>query len=210
MRRSVGGAVSRHSLGLPPLVPGLRIGLLGGSFDPPHEGHVQVTEWAFRRLALNQVWWLVAARNPLKDRLPAGVRRRIQAARECVTDPRITVTDLEIRIGSVHTAVTLEFLKKKYPLVRFVWLMGSDNLEGFRNWHRWRDIVQSMPVAVFPRPGHRVSAICHTEEIWGRHRVSPERSHELAGISPPAWTLLSMPLCGRSSTAIRFRGGWNE
>ena len=206
----VGGAVPRNCLGLPPLVPGLTIGLLGGSFDPPHEGHVQVTEWAFRRLALNQVWWLVAARNPLKDRLPAGVRRRINAAKECVTHPRTTVTDLEIRIGSVHTAVTLEFLKRKYPLVRFVWLMGSDNLEGFRNWHRWRDIVQSMPVAVFPRPGHRVSAISHTEEIWGSNWVKPERSHELAGINPPAWTMLPMPLCGRSSTAIRGVGGWNE
>jgi nicotinate-nucleotide adenylyltransferase len=111
--------------------PGLRIGLLGGSFDPPHEGHAHITRWALRSLGLDRVWWLVSPGNPLKPKGPADLARRIAAARALMRDPRVVVTDVEARLGARYTADTLVALSARFPQARFVWLMGADNLARF-------------------------------------------------------------------------------
>ncbi len=138
-----------------PVASGLRIGLLGGSFNPAHEGHLYVGEAARKRLGLDYVWWLVAPQNPLKpisDMAP--LEDRLAGARGLAAcQPRLIVTDLERTLGSRYTIDTLKALTRRFPQVHFVWLMGSDNLVQFHRWRRWEAIAALMPLAVVIRPG---------------------------------------------------------
>jgi nicotinate-nucleotide adenylyltransferase len=138
-----------------PIAPGLRIGLLGGSFNPAHEGHLYVGEVALRRLGLDYVWWLVAPQNPLKPVADmAPLKKRLAAARALAgRDPHLIVTDIERNLGTCYTIDTLRALTRRFPGVRFVWLMGSDNLEQFHRWRRWEEIAALVPIAVVLRPG---------------------------------------------------------
>ena len=139
---------------LPSFAPGMRIGLLGGSFNPPHEGHALITRLALRRLQLDRVWWLVTPGNPLKsqDEL-AALQKRVEAARRLVAGPRVVVTDIEARIGSRYTYETLAWIKRHAPSVHFVWIMGADNLRQFHRWRHWRAIADLVPIVVVDRPG---------------------------------------------------------
>lgn len=144
--------------GFPLARPGMRIGLLGGSFDPAHEGHAHITRAALKRFGLDQVWWLVSPGNPLKTQGPARMETRLAEARRVIPDPRVVVTDLEAKLGTHYTAATLEHLLALYPGVRFVWLMGGDNLVQFDRWDRWQAILKMVPVGVLARPGARMQA----------------------------------------------------
>ncbi|MFN3937640.1 MAG: nicotinate-nucleotide adenylyltransferase [Gemmobacter sp.] len=204
-----GGRASLQRAGLPVAVPGLVVGLLGGSFDPPHEGHLRLTRAALARFGLDRVWWLVTPGNPLKAEGPAPLARRIEAARALVTDPRVTVTDIEARIGTRHTAATLERLRALYPGVRFVWLMGSDNLAGLHRWDRWQRIMQTVPVGVVARPGSRMAARRSlAARRFAAARLPAAQSWRLGCSTAPAWCLVEMPLSPLSSTQIRARGDW--
>ena len=145
---------------LPPTAPGRRIGLLGGSFDPAHGGHRHISIEALARLELDQIWWLVSPGNPLKNhnRL-AALERRIANASALANHPRMKVTGFEAVLGTSFTAETLDFLAGRTRNVKFVWLMGADNLASFHHWRAWRWIMQLMPVAVFDRPGWRYRAL---------------------------------------------------
>ncbi|MEN8895593.1 MAG: nicotinate-nucleotide adenylyltransferase, partial [Yoonia sp.] len=134
------------------------IGLLGGSFDPAHAGHVHITQTALKRFGLDHVWWLVSPGNPLKDRGPAPIEQRLSKARAVMDHPRVTVTNIEERLGTRFTAETISALQDQYPGVRFVWLMGADNLAQFHRWQDWQWIMQNVPVGVIARPGDRISA----------------------------------------------------
>ena len=138
----------------------MRIGLLGGSFNPPHEGHALITRLALRRLALDRVWWLVTPGNPLKSLtgLPA-LKARVEAARRLDVGPRVVVTDIEAQIGSRFTYDTLLWLRQRAPGVHFVWIMGADNLRQFHLWRDWRRIAELVPIAVVDRPGSTLKAI---------------------------------------------------
>jgi len=195
----------------PPATPGQRVGLLGGSFDPAHAGHLHVTAWALKALRLDRVWWLVSPGNPLKPDAPAGLDRRLAAARRLVRDRRVAVTDIEARIGTRHTAATLTELRRRYPGVRFVWLMGADNLAGFHRWDRWRTILRLVPVAVLARPGEQLRAgLSPTARAYARWRLPQRSAAALAGRRPPAWVLLSGPMLDLSSTELRARGRWKR
>jgi nicotinate-nucleotide adenylyltransferase len=135
-----------------PASDGLRIGLLGGSFDPAHAGHLYVSLVALAALKLDYVWWLVSPGNPLKP-APAGLDRRLAAARALARHPRIVVTDIERALGTRYTADTVAALQRRFPHLDFVWLMGSDNLDQFARWRRWRRIAAAIPIAVVCRPG---------------------------------------------------------
>lgn len=187
---------------------GMRIGLLGGSFNPAHEGHLHVSRQALKRLGLDHVWWLVSPQNPLKPRrgmAPLAVRLE-SATRLAARDPRIRATDLEARLATQYTADTLRALKRRYPGVRFVWLMGADNLAGLHRWRRWRAVMRSVPVAVFDRPGYARKALT-AKAAWRflRHRLPEDRARALATETPPAWVFLHGPLSGQSATEIRRR-----
>ena len=197
--------------GLPFAGRGQVVGLLGGSFDPPHGGHVQITQEAMQRLGLDWVWWVVSPGNPLKKEGPAPLPVRIAAARALVRHPRVKVTDLEARLGTRYTAETLERLIPRYPGVRFVWLMGSDNLAQFHRWRDWRRIMGTVPVAVLARPGAKLSArFAPAARAFRGAQLNEGEARMLSRRGPPAWVVLNMPLNPLSSSAIRARGGWRR
>ncbi len=197
--------------GFPPARPGMRIGLLGGSFDPAHEGHAHITREALKRLALDRVWWLVSPGNPLKERGPAPLSERMARARAVMRHPRVRVTDLETRLGTRRTWDGLHRLKGRFRGVRFVWLMGADNLADLHRWDNWEEILALVPVAVLSRPGHRVSPLFSPAARRCRRDRCPERAApQLAFADPPAWTFLNVPMSDLSSTSIRGIGGWSH
>ena len=193
-----------------PLVfPGQRIGLLGGSFDPPHEGHVHITRWALRTIGLDRVWWVVSPGNPLKPRGPAAMAERLAACRAVMRHPLVDVTDIEARLGSRYTADTLAKLGARHPGVRFVWLMGADNLAGFHRWERWAWIMEHVPVGVLARPGEQLRAGLSPAAIRFAERRLPQHEAGALGFGERArWVLLTGPMSARSSSEIRARGEW--
>lgn len=188
---------------------GMTVGLFGGSFDPPHAGHVHVSREALKRLGLDRVWWLVSPGNPLKDRGPAPLERRMAAAGALVTHPRVVVTDIEARLGTRYTGETIEALMARYPGVRFVWLMGADNLAQFHQWQRWDWIMRTVPICVLARPGQRISArMAKAAQVFRYARRPAHSTRTLAFADPPAWVFLNVPMLDVSSTEIRARGEW--
>ena len=189
----------------PASAPGMRIGLLGGSFNPPHDGHRQITLEALARLDLDRIWWLVSPGNPLKDHGELGpLGERLQQATELAAHPQIDVTGVEAALGTSYTALTLQHIRKRHRGVHFVWLMGADNLAQFHRWRDWRRIMAALPVAVLDRPGWRLAGLAAPAAIAFAHARLPEtRARDLASARPPAWSFLSVPLSPLSSTALR-------
>ena len=197
------------SLDLPPAPPGAVIGLLGGSFDPPHQGHVQITKAALQRFGLDRVWWLVSPGNPLKEHGPAPMDQRMQAARALMRHPRVSVTDVEARLGTRYTAQTLKALVAARPAVRFVWLMGADNLAQFHLWQDWEQIMQMIPVGVLARPGQQLAGRMSKAARVYRDALVPARDARTLGLhAAPAWCFVNQPLHDQSSSASRARGEW--
>ncbi|KZX93973.1 MULTISPECIES: nicotinate-nucleotide adenylyltransferase [unclassified Sulfitobacter] len=190
--------------------PGQVVGLLGGSFDPAHEGHAHITREALKRFGLDRVWWLVSPGNPLKPKGPAPLERRMARARLVMDHPRVDVTDIEARLDTRYTAETLARLCALYPDVRFVWLMGADNLAQFHLWQDWRAIMEAVPVGVLARPGQRISArMSRASALYARYRIPGSQSQLLAQAKAPAWCFVNVAMTDASSTAIRAAGQWD-
>jgi nicotinate-nucleotide adenylyltransferase len=191
----------------------MKVGLFGGSFNPAHDGHAHVAETAHRRLGLDRVVWLVSPQNPLKDaRDSAPLAERMASARAAAASaaagPAMVVSDIESRIGTRWTVDTLRALIARHPGVRFVWLMGSDNLASFHRWRGWTDIMRMVPVAVIARPGSELdSRTAPAAARFAGARVPASKARLLPYLEAPAWTYLSAPLNPRSSTALRARAG---
>ncbi len=194
------------SLGLPHTQAGQVIGLLGGSFDPAHEGHVHITREALKRFGLDRVWWLVSPGNPLKEEGPADLERRMAAARAVMQHPRVHVSDFEARAGTRYTAETIARLQALRPGVRFVWLMGADNLAQFHRWKDWREIMARVPVGVMARPGDRIAG--RTAKAAKVFREARGPAQGLGAREAPAWAYVNVAMVDASSSAIRARGGW--
>ena len=186
-----------------PVAKGLRIGLLGGSFNPAHEGHLYVGEVARKRLGLDYVWWLVAPQNPLKPEAGmAPFKERLAAARALAgRRPRLIVSDIECVLGSRYTIDTLKALTRRFPEVRFVWLMGSDNLEQFHRWRRWEEIVRLVPVVVVERSGSLLAPL----RAKAMQRFDYARRRTLG--RPPAIIVVDGRRNDASATAIRNSQG---
>lgn len=184
---------------------GLRVGILGGSFNPAHDGHRHISLYALKRLGLDQVWWMVSPQNPLKSsRGMAALDERVAEARRVARHPRITVTGIETDLGTQYTADTLRVLARRFPRTRFVWLMGADNLRQIPRWRHWTRIFQTVPVAVFARPTYSMGALGGmAAQRYARRRVREHRVKGLAGRKAPAWVFLRNPLHPASATAIR-------
>lgn len=190
----------------PPLaLPGMRIGLLGGSFNPAHQGHRHISVAALTRLGLDRLWWVVTPGNPLKNAADlATLAERIGDAQRVAAHPRIEVTGFEAALNSAFTANTIAYLKRRFPGVNFVWVMGGDNLAQFAQWRDWRRIVEMMPIAVLDRPGARHKALASpAARVFAAFRLDESQAHALPLARPPAWTYLTIPLSGVSSTNLR-------
>ena len=190
-----------------PLLPGMRVGLFGGSFNPAHDGHAHVAETALKRLGLDKVIWLVSPQNPLKPTQDsASLAARMASARAQARGPDMIVSDAERRFGSRYTIDILRILKTRYPGVRFVWVMGGDNLGTLHSWRGWVNIMREMPVAVIARPGTEIKSRFSVAARRFAFAKIPSRSAlTLAGRPPPAWVYLRAPLNFTSSTALRAR-----
>ena len=185
----------------------MRIGLFGGTFDPPHAAHRVATLLAMKRLGLDRVWWLVTPGNPLKDtrKLPP-LERRLAAARDVRRHPRIAVTGFESVINVRYTVETLAFLRARCPAVRFVWIMGSDGLKNFHRWRQWRRIASLVPIAVVDRSGADFGATAAPAALaLARYRVPERDASRLPGRRPPAWVYLHGLKSPLSSTALRHK-----
>jgi nicotinate-nucleotide adenylyltransferase len=190
---------------LPRWAPGQKIGLLGGSFNPAHDGHRLISQLALRRLRLDRLWWLVTPGNPLKQNadLP-DLPTRIAAARAFVSDKRIDVTGLEAEIGARFTYDTIAWLVRRLRGVHFVWIMGADNLVQFHRWRNWRDIARLVPIAAIDRPGSTLrAATSHAGATLSRCRAAERDAGRFALMRPPAFLFLHGPRSSLSSTALR-------
>jgi nicotinate-nucleotide adenylyltransferase len=179
--------------------------LLGGSFNPAHEGHRYVSELALKQLQLHQVWWLISPQNPLKtaDEI-APLEERCTVARSVASHPQIRVTDIERRIGTSHTIDTITVLQARFPDIRFVWLMGADILLELPQWKRWRDLFYRVPIAVYPRPTYTLKALSSAAaRSFAGARVPERQARCLADMRPPAWTFLQVRPNSQSATRIR-------
>ena len=197
--------MARGIVRLPPHAPGMRIGLFGGSFDPAHAGHALVCAIALRRLKLDRLWLMVSPGNPLKDATSlTPLAERMRAARRLTRDPRVVVTDFEAGIGARYSYQTVEHLLQACPGVKFIWIMGADNLADFFRWRRWRNIARKMPILVIDRPGSTHRATRGLAAAWFERRRLPEFSAKnLALRKPPALIVLHGPRSKLSSTQLR-------
>ena len=186
----------------PQAYAGMKIGLFGGSFDPAHSGHLHTAHTAMTRLGLDQVWWLVTPQNPLKPK-SAPLAGRMASVKKLIRGRRMIATDIETRLGTQFSADTLDALRRRYPGVRFVWIMGADNIAGFHRWRRWREIFGALPIAIVARGGAALTGPAFAQ--FAATRRPPDRA--LPGTPAPAWTFLMARLDPASSTALRRRTG---
>ncbi|HEY1632714.1 MAG TPA: nicotinate-nucleotide adenylyltransferase [Rhizomicrobium sp.] len=196
-----------------PVAPGMKIGLLGGSFNPAHEGHLYVSEIALKRLKLDYVWWLVSPQNPVKPMAGmAPLRERVAAAASRFEHhPRVRIVDVETALGTRYTVDTLAKLKRRFPQVHFVWLMGTDNLAQFRRWKRWADIAKSVPIAAIMRPGTTLAPLySKAVQRFACSRRDPAALGQLALADPPCLVVLDGRRNPMSSTTLRARAHHDE
>jgi nicotinate-nucleotide adenylyltransferase len=194
---------------LPLHTRGMRIGLLGGSFNPPHIAHRAISLFAIKRLKLDRVWWLVSPGNPLKDHAALhDLDERADAARRMANDPRIDVTCLEAVIGTRYTADTITYLRRRTSGLRLVWIMGADNLAQFHRWQNWRRIASEVPIAVIDRPPQSFRAMAApAAQALGRYRLPENQAARLADQRAPAWIFLTGMKSNLSSTGLRNPDG---
>ncbi|MBS1182546.1 MAG: nadD [Proteobacteria bacterium] len=187
----------------------MRVGLYGGSFNPPHRGHAHVARLALQRLGLDRLWWLVSPGNPLKstDGLP-DVGRRLEAVRRVAHHPRAVVTDLEARLGTRYTVDLVRRLKALRPSVRFVLVIGADNWATFHRWGGWQEIARTVPIAIVDRPGATFAALASpAARVFANARVAERDSARLASLPPPAWVFIAGAKVPLSSSELRRAAG---
>jgi nicotinate-nucleotide adenylyltransferase len=188
---------------------GMRIGLLGGSFNPPHAAHRAISLFAIKRLKLDRVWWLVTPGNPLKDHGALhDLDARAEAARKMANDPRIDISCLETVIGTRYTVDTIDYLRRRASGLRFVWIMGADNLAQFHRWQNWRRIASEVPIAVIDRPPQSFRALAApAAQALARYRLPENQAGRLADQRAPAWVFLTGMKLNLSSTGLRNPDG---
>ncbi len=203
--RTLVKSVTKARVTLPPHGPGMRIGLFGGSFNPPHEAHRAVSLLAIKKLQLDRLWWLVTPGNPLKDKsiLPP-LEERIALAQAMADHPRIDVTGFEAVIAAKYSFDTISWLLKESPDTHFVWIMGADNLKDFHHWKHWREIFMMLPIAVVDRGGLSLKAASGPAAIsFAKARVPENQASRVPLLPAPAWTYLHGVKSDLSSTQIR-------
>lgn len=189
-----------------------RIGLLGGSFNPAHEGHIHLSLFAMKRLRLNKVWWLVSPQNPLKSKdQMADYHTRFEfAANLTAPHPSIELSDIEATYDLHYSVDTIATLLQMYPHTDFVWIMGADNLANFHRWRQWEDIANALPIAIFDRAPYQLSALnSKMAKRFSKHRIDERDASILPRVCAPAWTYCTIPRHPQSATNLRKKLGKN-
>ena len=180
------------------------IGLLGGSFDPPHKGHLHISLEARKILKLDEVWWLVTPQNPIKIYKPATYNERVQNCLNVTKGHPIKISEIENRIKSTHSYETIKFIKNHYKNIKFYWLMGADNLINFHNWQNWRDIFHNISVVVFKRHGYNNKALnSKTKKTFSQFQIYSNSSTQYKNMNLPSWHLINNKEIKISSSEIR-------
>lgn len=186
---------------------GAKVALFGGSFDPPHSGHILVAKAALRALNVDYVWWLVSPQNPLKSHKPKAIAKRLSAVQQLADDRRFIVSDEEARLGTFYAIDTVRALKAAYPHVHFIWLIGADNLNQLHRWKNWQSLMREIPLAVYPRPGaaHK-AALSPAARAFDNARVSGAAAANLPLYQAPAWVMLEGARSPLASSRLRQNG----
>jgi nicotinate-nucleotide adenylyltransferase len=198
-------AAAASRIAFPIALPSMRIGLFGGTFNPPHEAHRAASLLALKRLGLDRIWWLVTPGNPLKEnRALPPLERRIMASRKMASHPGIEVTGIEAALRTRFTYDTVKKLQARFPQVHFVFIIGADNLAGFHRWKNWRALADMIPIAVVDRPDYDLSALATpAASTLARARIDESDAALLALLAPPVWVFLHGLKSELSSTALR-------
>ena len=183
---------------------GRKIGLLGGSFDPPHVGHVHFSFQAMKLFNLDKVIWLISPGNPLKSMAPSPIQIRLKQAQKIIRSPKVIISKVETEIGTQYSWETLDYLSLKYPKTQFVWLMGSDNLAQFHLWKNWKWIIENFPIGVLARPQYRQMGLnSKVAKIYKTYKLPAKEGRLLPYQHSPKWCFANMPLMKVSSSEIR-------
>lgn len=188
----------------------MKIGLLGGSFNPAHEGHYHISIEALKRLKLDAVWWLVSPQNPLKSTGDmAGYAQRVASAEHfCQKHPALSICEIEQQNGLKYTAETLQFIQETHPHHQFIWLMGSDNLAQLHRWKEWHNIMNYIPICIIDRAPHSHASLRSKAALaYQQHRVSPTQLAKKGAIKTPQWSYLFIPRHNESATRLRNEVG---
>ena len=181
-----------------------KIGLLGGSFDPAHEAHLHISKYALKYFNLDQVWWILSPSNPLKKNNPGPMNERFYHANLLVEHPKIFVTKIEEELNTVYTAQTLKLIQRRLPNVRFVWLMGADNMIQLDKWMNWTEIVNRVPIGILARPNNTLAPLkSKMARTFSGCRINANQSRNLANLKAPSWCYKNLPLIDLSSSQIR-------
>ena len=192
------------NMGVPLVLKRQKIGLLGGSFDPAHKAHLHISKYALKYFDLDQVWWMLTPSNPLKKNSPSPINDRFNAAKPLVQHPRIFVTKIEDELNTVYTAQTLRLIEKRFPNVKFIWLMGADNLFQFDKWVNWTEIVHRVPIGILARPDHTLAPLkSKMARTFSYCRLRASQSRKLGNLEAPYWCYKNLPLLNVSSSQIR-------
>jgi len=181
-----------------------KIGLLGGSFDPPHKGHMYISMEAKKILKLDEIWWIVTPKNPLKIINPAIYKERINNCKNITKNKPIKIVEIEKKINSKFSYETINYINNHYKHIKFFWLMGADNLINFHKWQKWKDIFNDIAIVVFRRHGYNTKALkSHTSHIYKNYKINKKNLFVDDFIKLPAWTLIQNKEIKVSSTEIR-------
>ena len=180
------------------------IGLLGGSFDPPHPGHIYISLEAKNVLSLNQVWWLVTPQNPLKTINPTTYEERVNNCHNITKDYSIFVKEIEKKINSKHSHYTIEYLKHHFSNIKFYWLMGADNLVNFHQWQNWKRFFNQISIVIFKRHGYNNAALKSiASKTFANYQIKSNQLNQKHFISLPSWAFVQNKEIRISSTEIR-------
>ena len=180
------------------------IGLLGGSFDPPHKGHLYISLEAKKLLQLDEIWWLITPQNPLKISLPATYKERINNCREITSGHPIKITEIEKKIASTFSYQSIKYIQNHYKNIKFFWLMGADNLINFHNWQHWKTIFNDISIVVFKRHGYNNKALnSKAAKTFSQYKITNNPIAQIYFSQFPAWPWINNREIKISSTEIR-------
>jgi len=180
------------------------VGILGGSFDPPHTGHLFISKNAMIKLGVDEVWWIITHGNPLKKNT-TNYEKRVLLTKKFLENKNIKVYEICKDKKNIYTIDLLKYLYKKFPSKKFIWLMGIDNLKDFHLWKNWKEIFLNIPIAIFDRPFYSLSTSkSKALTYYKNRRISNKLSKKLKNMIPPRWVFITGQTHLKSSTQLRL------